>query len=175
MNAEDFHTYLSYDPKTGFLTWKPRPPEWFPYPYSARAWNTRYAGKVAGTVGSHGYRYVSFFGSKHQAHRIILTMINGVAPPEEVDHINGCRDDNRLTNLRLVTRSQNHMNSRLSRRSSTGVKGIKKRKDCNRWEVRVRDPISKKYVASLHATFEEAVQTVKSRRVRLHKEFANHG
>lgn len=175
MKAEDFHKYLTYNPETGSLIWKPRPSEWFSSANSARTWNTRYAHQVAGTVGFHGYRYVNFFRRKYQAHRIIITMESGSEPPEEVDHINGQRDDNRLANLRSVTRSQNRMNSSLSRRSSTGVKGVKRRTDCDRWEARVRDPVSKEYVASLHTTFEEATRVVALRRIELHGEFANHG
>lgn len=42
----------------------------------------------------------------------------------DVDHINHARNDNRLFNLRFVTRSENSKNQSLSSKSTTGVTGV---------------------------------------------------
>jgi len=54
------HDLLSYDEKTGLLTWRKRSVGWFSHcanpQREASRWNTRYAGKQAGTSSStHGY------------------------------------------------------------------------------------------------------------------------
>jgi hypothetical protein len=41
-----------------------------------------------------------------------------------IDHINRVRDDNRIENLRLVTQSQNALNSKLKSTNTTGIKGL---------------------------------------------------
>lgn len=55
----------------------------------------------------------------------------------DVDHINHVRNDNRLFNLRFVTRSENSKNQSLSSRSTTGVTGV------SFWKAR------KKYIAHI--------------------------
>jgi len=53
------------------------------------------------------------------------------------DHINGDRADNRKANLRVCSQAQNARNARLSRRSSSGYKGVSW--DCRgRWLARIR-------------------------------------
>ena len=88
---------LDYDPETGVLTWK------------VNHRRVR-AGSIAGWLDSSGYRYVGVEGSKFKAHRIAWFLYHGEQPPEMIDHINRDRADNRIANLRSVTRSQNMLN-----------------------------------------------------------------
>ena len=98
---------LSYDSSTGLFT------------------RLRHgAGKVAGTVDSHGYIQISIGGKTYRAHRLVWLYVHGVFPQNDLDHINGVRHDNRLSNLRDVTRSVNLQNKRVQSNSVTGVKGI---------------------------------------------------
>lgn len=66
-------------------------------------------GKPIGQPCSDGYVRVSRGDTKHQyAHRIIWEAVNGPIPPDlEIDHVNGKRNDNRISNLDLVTRREN--------------------------------------------------------------------
>jgi hypothetical protein len=50
--------------------------------------------------------------------------VHGEFPPDQIDHINCDKTDNRLCNLRLATHQQNMMNRRGSRNSAIGVKGV---------------------------------------------------
>jgi hypothetical protein len=59
-------------------------------------------------------------------HRFLLNF-----PKNEVDHINGIRNDNRLSNLKPVTRRQNHQNEKQHRNGK--LVGAQFRKDRNKW------------------------------------------
>lgn len=62
-----------------------------------------------GTLEKHGYRIVSIDNNKYRLHRLVLQSFNPIPNPQEmtVDHINGQRDDNKLTNLRWVKKEEN--------------------------------------------------------------------
>mgnify|MGYP000066762816 FL=1 len=58
-------------------------------------------------------------------HRVVMLMCYGFyGEGLDVDHINHVRNDNRLFNLRFVTRSENSKNQSLSSKSTTGVTGV---------------------------------------------------
>lgn len=54
-----------------------------------------------------------------------------------VDHANGDGLDNRRSNLREATHAQNSANSRLSRRSTSGLKGVTWYKRTSRWRAHI--------------------------------------
>ena len=68
-------------------------------------------GTRAGTIDNLGYRRVSFEGKLHLEHRVIWRILKGDWPTKELDHINRQRDDNRIENLREVTRQENTRNN----------------------------------------------------------------
>ena len=105
-------------------------------------------GSIAGTINSRGYRHVRIDNKFYQAHRLIWIYINEELPSElQIDHINRDRSDNRIENLRLATGSQNNMNSCVSDRSLTGVKGLYFSTYHDSWcsEVKVNGKAFKKY------------------------------
>jgi len=63
-----------------------------------------------GSLGTRGYIKVYVYGRYYSAHRLAMFYETGTWPEHDVDHINGNRVDNRLENLRCVTRQQNSQN-----------------------------------------------------------------
>ena len=122
------HEIFAYDPETGVLSHKKRPRWMFKSGYNGgeaswKTWNSRYAGREVASKNNHGYYRVSIGGVRYTAHRIIWMMVHGEWP-DEIDHINGSRADNRLHNLRAVNRQENLRN--LARRSdnTSGYTGV---------------------------------------------------
>ena len=103
-----------YDYETGVLYWRRR--------NSNRVPKTLEAGTQR---KSSGYLYVQVHGRLYPVHRVVMLMCYGFyGEGLDVDHINHVRDDNRLFNLRFVTRSENSKNQSLSSKSTTGVTGV---------------------------------------------------
>ncbi len=93
------------------------------------------AGEVVGTPTSRGYLRTKIGGKGYFVHRIIWKLLNG-NEPLEIDHINGDSLDNRITNLRSVSRSVNMKNQKLRSDNKSGVPGIRQTK-IGGWEVSV--------------------------------------
>lgn len=64
-------------------------------------------------------------GKEYLAHRVLWELVNGQIPSnKEVDHVNGNKSDNRLSNLRLATPFQNRCNAGKRAHNTTGIKGV---------------------------------------------------
>jgi hypothetical protein len=81
------------------------------------------AGQEAGTLASIGRMYVQIDGKKQLVHRVIWYLHHGNCP-EFLDHIDGNPLNNKIENLRPVTKQQNSMNRKVRSDNSTGIKGI---------------------------------------------------
>lgn len=74
---------------------------------------------------SKGYRYLKVQGRHLSAHRVAWKMFYGVDPYGDIDHINGIRSDNRISNLRIATPQQNCANRPAHKNNRLGVKGVR--------------------------------------------------
>ncbi len=93
--------------------------------------NKAIVGSRSGTMTLDGYIQVGIKGKIYKTHRIIYEMLKGEIPKGlEIDHINRIRDDNRIENLRLVTRQQNQWNN--------NAKGYSWNKLLSKWQVRIK-------------------------------------
>jgi hypothetical protein len=131
---------LRYEPDTGKLYWKERDISFFNTTEKRSAkhacvqWNSRLAGKEAFTADDgKGYRNGLIFKKVYSAHRIIWTMFYGAAPINQIDHINGIRSDNRISNLRAVSSKENNMNRAIRSDNSSGYTGVYFVKKTCRW------------------------------------------
>ena len=109
------HSMFTYNPDTGVLTWRPRETD--------DRWNRVFAGKPAGGLDAKGYIRIRTNGNNWNAHRVIWKMVHG-EEPEYVDHINGDRADNRLVNLRSVSKLENARNAKRGKNNTSGVNGV---------------------------------------------------
>jgi hypothetical protein len=135
---------LDYLPETGVFVWKHRMDAW-------RGWNARWAGRKAGTIVN---GYVSIGIDYHQcyAHRLAWLYVYGTLPPEFLDHANGIKHDNRISNLREATKPQNSMNS--PGRSKLGLpKGVSW--NGSSFVAQILAPGRKRHIGS-YGTVEEA-------------------
>ena len=125
---EKLRQLLHYDAETGKLFWRPRLRDSFPNDRMANTWNSRFQGKEAGASHSHGYLIVrvTLDGKTHTlyAHRIIWAMIYDAWPALHIDHINGNPADNRISNIREASRSENMHNRRGRHNGSSIFKGV---------------------------------------------------
>jgi hypothetical protein len=99
--------------------------------------------KLSPTKTSSGYLRLCLVGGHKMVHRIIYEAFNGeIAKSMDIDHINGIKDDNRLCNLRAVTRTVNALNRLGSNKnSSTGVRGVYFHKSSGCWVFSVSGEI----------------------------------
>lgn len=80
-----------------------------------------------------GYVRVSVAHRSMYLHRLLTGCPRGL----EVDHINGDPLDNRMSNLRVCTKAENRRNLGLSKRNTSGYKGVYWSPGRQRWHVRV--------------------------------------
>jgi hypothetical protein len=83
------------------------------------------AGNIAGCKNTHGYIRIGIAGRIYMAHRLAWFYTHGVWPAGDIDHINGEKSDNRLSNLRDVSTSVNMQNQRAAQpRNASGFLGV---------------------------------------------------
>ncbi len=125
-NLRLLNKLFSYDKRTGLLIRK------------IHVWSAAKTkpGDIAGSYDSLGYRKVSIDRETYCVHRLIWKMNYGDIPQGKyIDHINGVKDDNRLKNLRLVTKSGNSKNLKKTIKNTSGVCGVSWCKLTKSWRV----------------------------------------
>lgn len=120
-SIEELRERYSYDPETGDLT-------------------ETSTGEAAGWINESGYRYAQVGDRNYLQHRIAWALHYGDWPPKgkKIDHINGIGSDNRISNLRLATHSQNLANSRRSKNNRSGYKGVYFHKGQGKWIAKIQ-------------------------------------
>lgn len=128
---------LHCEASTGKLFWLQRPREMFVSDRAFNTWNSRFSGREAFLVKSHGYLTGRIFYKTYRAHRVIWAIENSLWPKMEIDHINGDRSDNRICNLREVTSQENNRNLPISSSNTSGVIGVCWSRRESRWRAHI--------------------------------------
>jgi hypothetical protein len=179
LTVDDVRRFLHYDPETGRLWWKLRSYDTF---YGdkkiqidrGKVWNQRFAGRRAFTSKSLGYFVGTVTGCKVYAHRIAWIHYYGEMPAEGrlIDHINGDKTDNRISNLRLVTRQQN-IHNKPGRGGTSRHKGVQWSKTARKWVAVLRHEGKNRHLGFFNSEEDAAARYIQEADM-LHGEYAYH-
>ena len=136
------NTQLEYNKDTGVITWL----------------TGRKAGKVAGTKTYGGYVRITVNGKAYYAHRLAWYLAHGEFP-KMIDHINRDKTDNRLENLRVVSRQDNNQN--------VSYKGYVHVKHRNRYVASIMVDGKRNYIGS-YLTADEAHKAYITKKEEVH-------
>lgn len=155
----DWHNYFTYS--NGLLLWKIRK-------------KGRKLGSAAGSKRSDGYIRVKCSGVDFLAHRIVWEMHYGKIPEGfEIDHINHIRSDNRIENLRIVSRSDNCKNMSISKANKSGFTGVCWSERQSAWHAYIN--VNRKMIhLGFYSDLNEAIK-VRAAAERDNKFHENHG
>lgn len=79
------------------------------------------------------YCRIMVFGKRYQAHALAWLYVYGYLPKEEIDHLDGDGCNNRISNLRQVTRAENCKNKRIHSNNSSGAQGVSFHRVAKKW------------------------------------------
>lgn len=147
---------LRYNAETGRLFWKTRPLSSFATEHAGKVWNSHFVGAEAGSIHTDGYRHVEIGRRKFLSHRIVWALVYGVWPEGFIDHIDHNRMNNKISNLRVVTRVENNRNASLRADNTSGAVGVRWHKNSRKWEARV-GVSGRLHYLGLFAKFDDAV------------------
>ena len=153
---------LDYDPETGSLFWR------------AKVAKKIRIGDLAGRITNKGYCQIQLIGNCYLAHRIAWKMHTGADPIDQIDHINGCKSDNRIANLREATQSENLYNQQLYRSNTSGHKGVSWHKRIMQWYSYINVNGERKNLGYF-PDLNDAVAAYAAAATVLHGEFLNLG
>lgn len=138
ITVELVHALFDYDEDAGTLIWRHRARDLFVTERQFKIWNCRFAGKQAGTSDNSWYKSLTIFGIGYKTHRIIWAHQTGAWPEGSVDHINGNKSDNRMSNLRVVSHAINCRNQTPRCTNSSGFTGVSWNTGTKKWQASVK-------------------------------------
>lgn len=126
LTQERLKELFNYDPDTGKFTRRD----------CGRTWK---AGSVAGSLNKTlNYFYIEIDRKKYKASRLAWLYVYGEMPKNDIDHINRIRTDDRIENLRDVTKSYNMKNCAVKKSNTSGFLGVSFCKDIKKWRARIK-------------------------------------
>ncbi|WVS23985.1 hypothetical protein QkW1_62 [Ralstonia phage QkW1] len=152
---------FNYDPETGVLTHRAGRRAGLP----AGCIDKSKRGYVRISIPTGNGRYLLLY-----AHRLVWQYVHGSEPALDLDHINGVRSDNRISNLREVSRSQNQWNYPTPKTNTSGAKGVRATTS-GRWAAYIKQYGERIYLGTF-VTIEQASAAYRDAEARLFGEFA---
>lgn len=150
---EEILRKLRYDRESGYLFWKEIKN---PSTKNEKIYNGRFSNKKTGWLNSRGYLKINIYKKSLLGHRIIWFLEYGSWPSKDLDHIDGNPSNNKLDNLREVTKSENLRNCKRRQDNTSGITGVHYNKRQNQWTACVVLKGKKKHLGTFE-TKEEAI------------------
>jgi hypothetical protein len=160
IDIETLRQFFRHDDDSGDLYWAVK---------KARATNLRIPIR---SPDKDGYYRVKIDGSTFKVHRIVFALHYGFWPSGQIDHIDGCKTNNRIKNLRECAPHQNSSNRKTSNINTTGFKGVSRYR--NKFKAHIRHRGVGTHLGYFNTAEEAHVAYCNAAKV-LHKEFANEG
>jgi hypothetical protein len=121
----ELRRFVSYDPSSGQFT-------------RLRNVGGKRAGEIAGCLNWAGYRRIQIENRDYKAHRLAWAFFHGVWPTQQIDHIDGDRDNNAIYNLREASGSDNvRHRTHIQSNNTSGAHGVIWNKTKNKWQARI--------------------------------------
>ena len=136
-------------------------------------WRERYGRRQAFvSVQTQGYLYGKVKGKNYLAHRVLWALENGKWPDGEIDHINQNKKDNRISNLHVVSHTENNRNKGVYKNNTSGTPGVCRTK-AGKWRSYIT--VHKKQI---HVGVFDCLEKAKAARSKACQEYMfskNHG
>ncbi len=116
---------------------------------------------LCGSLAGGGYKSIHIGGKRILTHRAIFIYHNGeIGKGLLIDHINGDTKDNRIENLRAVSRSQNNQNSKIGVNNKSGAIGVHFLKQGQKWRAEITSNGKKQHLG----VFSDKDEAIKARK-----------
>lgn len=156
LTQAELHDCLSYDAETGIFVW------------IKTYWNKkRLLGKEAGGLDPEGYRQIKINRRNYRAHNLAWLYVHGRFPAIILDHIDGVKDNNAISNLREVTFAENSQNQKRGHIDGEYGLGVDYNKSKKRFRARIAFN-GKRITLGSFATAEEARKFYLEAKRKLH-------
>lgn len=130
LSQEFLKSRLRYDSETGKFYW-----------INPRKWNIN-PGDEAGSVERKGYIVINVGrGGLYKAHRLAWLYVYGEWPKNQLDHIDRDKKNNRISNLREATNSQNQQNTPKYKTKAlvrSKYKGVSFHNKTKKWQAEIQ-------------------------------------
>lgn len=161
ITQERLKELLSYAPLTGVFLWK-------------KSLRGRFAkaGAAAGYPDQKdGYLCICVDQRQYRVHRLAWFYMTGEWPKGQIDHKDLDKSNNRFSNLRDATKSQNMWNLKCRSNSATGVKGVQYDARRGLYYAKITANGRKTWLG-YHQTAEAAAEAYRVASIEKHQEFA---
>ena len=155
LTVEEARRVLRYDPETGEFFWR------------VKVGVRGVVGARAGSLMAKGYRMIQYNGKGYLDSRHAWFMTTGDWPKNQIDHADTNKANNRFSNLRDATQTQNMRNRSAHKRNEFG-KGVSRQDE--KYTARIRVDGCRKYLG-IFSTAADAKAAYDSAAQRLHGEF----